>query len=284
MDVLTLYVGQGALSGVRIGNEGLIVDAHMPENEHVSVAEVQQSLTVYFRGVSVSGLILTGFDSDHAHAEGVDWILSEFEPEWIMYPKYFKDTDCARDVFVSIRKHERRREGTSRPLAIHSVRLERLTSRRIPNLGRNFSLELFSPHIEDMESSNNCSIVAKIVGVGGGAFSYLVTGDTETERWETIDKLFGANLAADVLAAAHHGALSGTHAKALLNINPNTVLISAGVDSQYDHPHGAAVRAYRSVADHVFMTNAGGRAQNLITRRAGDDFITQVFPHAAVSA
>jgi len=284
MDVLTLYVGQGALAGVRIGNEGLIVDAHMPENDHVSMAQIKQSLSIYFRGISLRGLILTGFDSDHAHAEGVEWILSEFDPDWIMYPKYFKDTECAGAVFRSIQKYERRRASTRRPLIRHSVRLDRLNSRRIVGLGRNFTVELFSPHVEDMDCSNNCSIVAKITGIGGGAFSYLVTGDTETARWETINKLFGADLACDVLAAAHHGALSGIHAKALLDIAPNTVLISAGVDSQYDHPHGAAVRAYQKVAEHVFATNAGRKGQNLLTRAAGGDFITKVFTHASAAA
>lgn len=284
MDVLTLYVGQGALAGVRVGNEGIIVDAHMPENDHVGMAEIKQTLSVYFRGISVRGLILTGFDSDHAHAEGVEWILSEFTPDWVMYPKYYKDTDCAGAVFNSIRKHERRRASTAHPLICHSMRLDRLDSRRIMGLARNFTVELFSPHVEDMDSSNNCSIVAKITGVGGGAFSYLVTGDTETARWETISKLFGSDLAADVLAAPHHGALSGVHAKALLDISPNTVLISAGVDSQYDHPHGAAVRAYQKVAEHVFATNAGRKGQNLLTRRSGADFVTKVFAHASAVA
>ena len=84
MDVLTLFVDQGALAGVRIGGEGIIVDAHMPVCENVNPKEIQQSLSLYFRGVDVRGLILTGFDSDHAHDLGVEWILSTFQPAWIM--------------------------------------------------------------------------------------------------------------------------------------------------------------------------------------------------------
>jgi beta-lactamase superfamily II metal-dependent hydrolase len=283
MDILTLYVGQGALAAVRVGNEGVIIDAHMPECDHVTADEIKQTLSVYFRGIAVRGLILTGFDADHAHSGGVEWILSQFAPDWIMYPKYYKDTDCARDVFTAINKHERRR-ATTRPLARHSIRLDRMDGREILGLGRNFTVELFSPHLEDMDSSNNCSIVAKVTGTGPAGFRYLVTGDTETDRWDTICRLFGRLLAAEVMAAAHHGAVTGAHAQTLLQVQPNTVLISAGVDSPFDHPRGAALLAYQKIAQHVWTTNAGGEGKNLFTQRNGSDFKTTAFAHALTVA
>ena len=284
MDVLTLFVDQGALSGVRIGGEGIIVDAHMPESENVNPKEIQQSLDLYFRGIDIKGLILTGFDSDHAHDLGVEWILSRFQPAWIMYPKYYKPTDCATAVFNSINKHERRRATTTRPLVRHSIRIDKMESRLVAGLGNGFAIELFSPHLEDMDSSNNCSIVAKITGRDSTGFRYLATGDTEIDRWEAISRLFGDQLAADVMAAPHHGSVSGVYPKALLDISPNTVLVSAGVESQYDHPHGVSISAYQTVAQHVWATNAGGVGRNLLTRRNGSDFETRVFQHAAVTA
>lgn len=280
MDILTLYAGQGDLTAIRASDEGIIVDAHMPETEHVTPEEMQQTLEVYFQGVAVRGLVLTGFDADHAHPGGVEWILSEFTPDWVMYPKYYKDTDATSAVFASIQKHEKRRDKTSRPLIRHSVRLDQLDNRVLNDLGDNFAFELFSPHIEDMDSSNNCSIVAKITGTDSTGFQYLVTGDTEVERWDTIGRLFGKDLAADVMAAAHHGAVTGTHAKTLLDISPDTILISAGVDSQFDHPRGAAVQAFQAVAEHVWATNAGGVANNLLTQRDGSGFKTTTFRHA----
>lgn len=283
MDVLTLYVGQGALAAVRVGNEGIIIDAHMPDCDHVTSDEIEQTLSVYFRGVAVRGFILTGFDADHAHSGGVEWILSQFTPDWIMYPKYYKDTDCAGEVFAAINRHERRR-ATTRPLTRHSIRLDRMDGRDIVGLGRHFTVELFSPHLEDMDSSNNCSIVAKITGTDSTGFRYLVTGDTETDRWDTICRLFGKHLAAEVMAAAHHGAVTGVHAKTLLQVSPNTVLISAGVDSPFDHPRGAALLAYQAVAKHVWATNAGGEGRNLLTQRSGLEFKTTAFPHALTVA
>lgn len=284
MDVFTLYVGQGALAALRAGNEGIIVDAHMPECDEVRPDEIEQSLRDYLRRHTLRGLLLTGLDRDHAHPGGVDFVLTKFQPDWVMYPKYYKDTDCATEVFQVIKRHEARRAGSIRPLARHSVRLDRLDSRELYGLASNFSVELFSPHIEDMDSSNNCSIVAKVAGLDATGFKYLVTGDTETPRWERISALFGTALAAEVMAASHHGALTGAHAATLLNVQPHTVLISAGCANQFDHPHPRAVEAYRRVAQQVFATNAVPGGTCLFTHRAPAGFETRLVRHAQSQA
>ncbi len=245
------------------------------------MGQIESSLRDYVRNTHVRGLILTGFDSDHAHAEGVDSILTHQEPDWVMYPKYYKDTDCASAVFAAIDRHVRRRERGSHPLVRHSVRLDRLDSRHLTGLANSFRFELFSPHIEDMGSSNNSSIVLKLSGLDATGFGYLITGDTETERWATIDRFFGKALRAEVMSAPHHGSTTGVHAGALLDVSPNTVLISAGVDSQYEHPDPAAVAAYQRVARHVFSTNANNEPTCLFTRRLGDDFETRLVSHPA---
>ena len=108
-----------------------------------------------------------------------------------------------------------------------------------------------------MDSSNNCSIVLKLAGLDGDGFAYLITGDTENDRWDTITRLFGHGLASDVLSAPHHGSNNAAHPKMALLVSPNTVLISAGVDNQYGHPDSQAVKLYCLVAKHVFQTNVG---------------------------
>ena len=182
-----------------------------------------RQLRTFLKGHEVVGLVLTGFDNDHADPDGIDHILETYSPSWIMYPKYFKDTDNATDVFAVIRKHERRRKHTRTPLHKISVRLD-LHWRRMNNLSRFFTYELFSPHNEDMDNSNNCSIVLKLTGVGSNGFSYLITGDTENQRWDTITRKFGKSLASDVLSAPHHGSKNAAHPKmALLCVSRHRV-------------------------------------------------------------
>jgi beta-lactamase superfamily II metal-dependent hydrolase len=281
MEVFTLYVGQGNLAAVRAGNEVIIVDAHMPDIvDHITPEQIEASLDVFVSDRNVKGLILTGLDKDHACPAGVESILTRYEPDWIMYPKYYKDTDAASDVFDIITKHEKRREKTQRPLKRQSVRVDRVDSRLLSGLATCFTFELFSPHMYDMDSSNNSSIVLKLTGLDQTGFSYLITGDTETERWENINKYFGKYLSSPVMAAPHHGSVTGVHAGALLSVNPNTVLISAGVDNAYEHPDGAAVKAYQKVAKHVFSTNSTSDGTCLFTRRVGQDYETQLVRHS----
>ena len=145
-------------------------------------------------------------------------------------------------------------------------------------------LSCFLPILRTWIRQTIAASLPRLRGQISSGFRYLATGDTEIDRWETISRLFGNQLAADVMAAAHHGAKSGTYPKAVANVGPNTILISAGVESQYDHPHGAAILVYQALAKHVWATNAGGNAHNLLTRRNGSDFDTTIFPHASVTA
>src|SRR5271156_3486557 len=99
MDIFTLYVGQGSLAAVRAGSEAVIVDAHMPECDDITSEQIEKALEHYLAKRDVRGLILTGLDRDHACPAGVESILTRYQPDWVMYPTYYKDTDTASEVF-----------------------------------------------------------------------------------------------------------------------------------------------------------------------------------------
>jgi beta-lactamase superfamily II metal-dependent hydrolase len=279
MDIFTLYAGQGSLAAIRSGNEAVIVDAHMPSCDDVTQGQIEESLDSYLKQSEVRGLVLTGLDCDHACPAGVDSILTKYVPDWVIYPTCYKDTDTAGEVFEIIAAHVERRSRTSRPLTRKSVRVDRVESRHLQGLAEYFAFELFSPHIEDMDCSNNSCIVMKLSGLDQTGFSYLITGDTEKDRWENINRIFGLSLSSDVMAAPHHGARSGVNAETLLLVSPHTVLISAGIDNAYGHPDAAAVEAYSMVAKRVYSTNAE-TGTCLFTRRVGDDYETHLVRHA----
>lgn len=271
MEVLTLYVGQGDFAIVRHGGQAIAVDTCWLVDRS---EEIESKVGRFLQRRELTGIVLTGLDADHADPVGLDWLLTNYVPAWVMYPKYYKDTENARNVFRVIWRHERRRECSPTPLERLSVRLDRSESRYLDDLTEDFQLELFSPHIEDMDNSNNCSIVLKVGGVGPGGFEYLVTGDTENPRWDRIVELFDDSLGADVLAAPHHGSKNAAHAAMALAVMPNTVLISAGVDNQYGHPDSRALALYMRVADHVFQTNIRAGV-SLLTTRLGNGLLTR---------
>jgi beta-lactamase superfamily II metal-dependent hydrolase len=273
MNIVTVNVGQGALAIVRHQQEAIIVDCRVPSSDDDTVAYVKEVLALALKDHNVKGLILTGFDDDHSDIVGASVILKKYRPDWIMYPKYRKDSDEAGRVFALINAEVKLRILSGGPLEKVSVRVDQLANRRLSGLSTKFDFELFSPHIEDMDSSNNCSIVLKLTGRGNGGFSYLITGDTENARWETINRLFGSALKSHVLAAPHHGSKNATHPASLVSIDPHTVLISAGVNSQYGHPHTQARRVYERVARHVFSTNDQGGV-SLLTEPIGSEITT----------
>jgi beta-lactamase superfamily II metal-dependent hydrolase len=273
MNIVTANVGQGALAIVRHQGEAIIVDSKIPPSDDSTVAFMKELLAFALKDHYVKGFVLTGFDSDHSDIVGTSIILKKYRPDWIMYPKYYKDTEEAKLVFKLIDQETELRRKSANPLRRLSVRIDKLASRTLTGLSSNFSFELFSPHIQDMDCSNNCSIVLKITGIGPRGFSYLVTGDTENDRWDTISDLFGDALKSHVLAAPHHGSKNAAHPAALLQIDPHTVLISAGVDSQYGHPHPEAIRVYSNVAQHVFCTNVHGGV-SLLTKPGNEELTT----------
>lgn len=275
MDIITVNVGQGALAIVRHNTEAIIIDACMPPSDDDTVVYLKSTLAAFLKNYYVKGFILTGFDEDHSAAMGVGLILKKYRPDWIMYPKCYKNTDEATNVFQIIEQQERERSNTSSPLRRVSVRLDNIASRLLEGLSQYFNFELFSPHIEDMDTSNNSSIVLRMQGKGAGGFSYLVTGDTENSRWDTINRLFGDAIRSDVMAASHHGSKNGANAKTILLTAPNTVLISAGVDNQYGHPDSQAVAVYSKVAKHVYSTNVNGGV-SLLTSPSINDFKTDL--------
>jgi beta-lactamase superfamily II metal-dependent hydrolase len=283
MNIITANVGQGALAIVRHNGEAIIVDCQIPPSDNDTTAYVKELLAVLLKDHYVKGLILTGFDSDHTEIVGASLILRKYRPDWIMYPTYYKDSDEAERVFKLIDQEEALRSTSGKPLKRLSVRVDNVAQRKLPGLSSNFEFELFSPHIEDMDNSNNCSIVLKLTGLGLRGFSYLITGDTEIPRWETIDKLFGDSLKSHVLAAPHHGSKNAVYLPALLNIAPQTVLISAGVNNQYGHPHLEALRVYSRIAKHVFATNVQGGV-SLLTQPEGTEITTTVIPRTRRAA
>lgn len=278
MNIFTINVGQGSLAIVRHNKEAIIVDCRIPPSSDTTVAFVKQMFATSLKDHRVKGLILTGFDDDHTDVVGTAIVLQKYRPDWVMYPRYYKDTAQATRVFSLIDDHDKARRHSTSPLKKISVRLDKLSNRKIAGLSTNFDFELFSPHIQDMNSSNNCSIVLKLTGIGPTGFSYLVTGDTEIERWQSIAQFFGTALKSHVLAAAHHGSINGVHPASLLHIEPHTVLISAGVDNQYGHPDAAAVKVYKRVAKYVYSTNMQGGV-SLLTQPGTTEITTTLVPN-----
>lgn len=252
MQIYTLNVGQGQFVVVTCTNHAFIIDTYVPLTPDASVINVKGALASILAGKELVGLVVTGFDADHFNEVGMRLVLNKYRPNWIMYPKYFKPTQTANTCFSVIETFEKQK-----PFDRYSISLADNSKRFYNGLSSEFYFEVFSPHSDDMNSSNNCSLVCKVTEISSGA-TYLITGDTENDRWTSIVKYFGSSIGANVLAAPHHGSKNGISAAAIAKISPKTVLISAGLDNQYGHPDAEALALFKTYAGNYYSTNWGG--------------------------
>lgn len=270
MNIYTLNVGQGQFVVVAGSEEAFIVDTYLPLDPKVDIVNVKGALATILKGKNLIGLMVTGFDDDHFNEVGLKIVLNKYRPNWIMYPKYFKKTKNADTCFDIIKSFEQQKAFQR-----VSVSLSDNNSRFYLKLSSEFTFEIFSPHSADMNSSNNCSLVCKVKERATGA-TYLITGDTENDRWDSIVRNFGSAIAADVLDAPHHGSRNGISAAAIRSIKPDTALVSAGVNNQYGHPDADAIELFRIHANNWYSTSYGG-GQSLETVASGAKINTYKF-------
>jgi competence protein ComEC len=258
MEIYTLNVGQGQFVVVTGNTQAFIVDTFVPLNPTNDIINVKGALSKILEGKELVGLIVSGFDADHFNEIGMRIVLNKYRPNWIMYPKYFKETDTANACFKAIKSFESQKEITR-----VSVSLSKNDSRFYTTLSTEFHFEVFSPHAADMNSSNNCSLVCKVKELSTDR-TYLITGDTENDRWDSIVKYFGNALKSDVLDAPHHGSKNGITKEAIFQIKPDTVLISAGVNNKYGHPDAEATKLFDLYARNWYST-CYGQGQSIKT-------------------
>ncbi|MCI0597821.1 MBL fold metallo-hydrolase [Candidatus Parcubacteria bacterium] len=82
--------------------------------------------------------------------------------------------------------------------------------------------------------TNSGSVVMRLVY---GDTSFLLTGDAPDDIEEWLVALDGEELKSDVLKAGHHGSRTSTSEHFLAYVLPEFVVVSAGKDNAYGHPH-----------------------------------------------
>lgn len=104
------------------------------------------------------------------------------------------------------------------------------------------------------DNRNEGSVVAMLTY---GELSVLLTGDAETIAEDRLLRS-GSDLDAVILKAGHHGS-NGSSSEAFLQaVSPQMVIISAGQDNSYGHPHPAMLERAAAVGAVVLRTDLMG--------------------------
>lgn len=105
-----------------------------------------------------------------------------------------------------------------------------------------------------VSNRNDASIV---VMVQSGEVKFLLTGDLPLAGEEILMRSL-VDLQADVLKAGHHGSKTSSGIQFLQAVDPDYVVISAGKDNPYGHPHYRVVRAVDRVGAELLRTDMMG--------------------------
>ena len=118
----------------------------------------------------------------------------------------------------------------------------------------NLQVEILAPIRSEYEDINNHSVVIKITYVNN---SFLFAGDaTALSEKEMI--LYHADLDADVLKIAHHGAETSTTEEFLSAVSPEYAVISVGKNNSYGFPDAAVKKRLADAKVKVYRTDMDG--------------------------
>jgi competence protein ComEC len=130
------------------------------------------------------------------------------------------------------------------------------------DLGDNVGLQILWPPIEPFGQGlagseqffdNENSLVIQLVY---GEFRVLLTGDIGIPAENEL-LAAGMPLASTVLKAGHHGSKGSTGEDFVQAVNPQLVIIQAGVDNDYGHPHGEVLE--RLAGRQILRNDQHGR-------------------------
>ena len=103
---------------------------------------------------------------------------------------------------------------------------------------------------------NNESVVGRLTF---GNFAMLFTGDAEGPVEKDMVASYGKKLKCQVLKAGHHGSKTSSTAEFLKLVQPESVVMSLGVNNQYGHPHEALLnRLQKQGIKNIYRTDVNG--------------------------
>jgi len=105
-----------------------------------------------------------------------------------------------------------------------------------------------------VRNKNDTSVVIRVLG---GKQSILLTGDIEKDAEAAILNM-KTDVRADILKVAHHGSKTSSTQAFLEAVHPNAVIISAGRDNRFGHPHPSVTGRFQQLGYEIRNTATEG--------------------------
>ncbi len=139
--------------------------------------------------------------------------------------------------------------------AAQQTQLHRAMAGEVIEFGDGVRLEMVHPGAElDSQNRNDNSVSFRLVY---GDFSLLLTGDVE-EKGEASLLQRGYPLQSLVFKAGHHGSNSSSTTPFLTAVQPHIMVVSAGADNHFGHPHPEVLQRAAEMGTAVLRTDELG--------------------------
>ncbi len=227
--VTVLDVGQGQCVLLQSKNHVYMIDCGGDDPQMTATTAINaMGAQGIFR---LDGLILTHYDDDHCN--GAVYLMEAIPVEQV----YLPDTDP---------DNETRKQLENMAISINWVCDNRMIDLPTGNL------QIFPSNFGSIGNKSSMCILFQ-----GGNCDILITGDRNISGEHML--LVQADIPElELLVAGHHGASTSTGLELLQRCDPAVVVISAGKDNFYGHPHSETLKRLSDAGCIVRRTDLEG--------------------------
>ncbi|MGB4076555.1 MAG: MBL fold metallo-hydrolase [Minisyncoccia bacterium] len=180
---------------------------------------------------------------DADHIGGLPEVFSRYRVTAFLSPGIENDTSQSEALDRAVLAEE----GVEVRVARRGMRIE---------LGEGAYADILFPdrdvsHVE----TNSGSVILRVVY---GESEFVLTGDAPVAVENYVVSLDKSGLQSEVLKAGHHGSRTSTGEALLAAVTPEIVVISAGKDNSYGHPHEEVLSRVRASGARLLKTMGEG--------------------------
>lgn len=256
LTISMLYIGQGDAVLIQTGAKNILIDTGDDKyyedgkkgKENTQLLTELQKLKIDH----IDTLVMT-----HAHADHIgkaDKVIAQYGVKELVY----NGIPSTSKYFINALKAAKA-NGTQQV---------KVKAGDVLDFGNGVSFEIVSPSQSRIDEDtaaikakkkvdvNNESVVGRLTF---GNFAMLFTGDAEGPVEKDMAASYGKKLKCQVLKAGHHGSKTSSTAEFLKLVQPESVVMSLGVNNQYGHPHEALQnRLQKQGVKNIYRTDANG--------------------------
>jgi competence protein ComEC len=236
LKVYFLNIGQGDAIFIEApyGNQ-MLIDGGA---DKAVLRELGKVMPFFDRSIDV--VMETHPDADHIG--GLPAVLNRFDVGVFLEPGVSSDNTIDEEI-------ARIRETKN----IESIRARE--GMRI-NLRGGAVFDVLFPNVDVTRfETNTASIVGKLVF---GSTTVMFTGDSPQSIEKYLVVRYGERLKSDILKAGHHGSRTSSSREFVESVRPQFVIISAGLNNRYGHPHAEVISLFEEKKSDIVTTAKEG--------------------------